>query len=240
MRRSIEEIQHALDELSYEDAPRVELTSDLPSCRKLCVLDSSFNPPTRAHVRMLELANQKGTFDLNLLLLAKQNVDKKVFGETLAHRVLMMECLADSIPATSVGVTAHGRFVDKAKALKELFGSKCEVHFLLGFDTVIRLFDPKYYDDMDAALQELFALASVFFFNRQGSSPTDTQEFLQSPEARGFSQSLVFMELEDEYAAMSSTKARKALELKQPSEALIPNCVLELIRERGFYRQVIT
>jgi nicotinic acid mononucleotide adenylyltransferase len=235
MHHSIEEIQHILNGLNPEDEPRVELTGELPESKTLGVLDSSFNPPTQAHVRMLELAKQKEDFDLNLLLLAKQNVDKTVFGESLEHRVLMMESLAESIPDTAVGMTAHGRFVDKAKALKSLFGKECEIHFILGFDTVVRLFDSKYYDDMNAALSELFGLASVIFFNRQGYSAADTEEFLLTPDVRDYSESLVFIELEAEYAAMSSTDARSALETQQPAEALIPKGVLKMVRKRGFY-----
>lgn len=236
MHHSIEEIQHILNGLRPEDEPRVELTGKTPVCKKLGVLDSSFNPPTHAHLRMLELARQRHRFALNLLLLAKKNVDKKVFGESLEHRVQMMECVAASIPDTAVGLTAHGRFVDKAKALKDLFGHDCEIHFILGFDTVVRLFDPKYYDDMNAALEELFALASVSFFNRQGYSSSDTRAFLQTPHVRGFARSLIFLELEDQYAEMSSTAARHALESQQPSEAFIPKDVLKIIRDRGFYR----
>ena len=54
------------------------------------------------------------------------------------------------------GVTAHGRFVDKATALRAVYGPQCEIFLLMGFDTIVRVFNPKYYSDLHAAMGELF------------------------------------------------------------------------------------
>jgi nicotinamide-nucleotide adenylyltransferase len=201
------------------------------------VLDSSFNPPTLAHRRLLELADEACSFDARLLLLAKANVDKAVSGAPLLERVRMMELLAAEIPHTCVGVTAHGRFVDKAKALRRLFGEGCKPFFILGYDTLVRLFDPKYYEDMESALQELFGLAEVVFANRSGSGPAEMAGFLDSRPVRPFAEHLHTVELEDSYAAMSSTEARRRIALGLPSARdIVPHAVLRHIHDRSLYR----
>ena len=50
-----------------------------------------------------------------------------------------------SILPVEVGVIKHARFLDKAIALRKAYPEAGEIVFLTGFDTLIRLFDPKYY-----------------------------------------------------------------------------------------------
>lgn len=77
--------ENALDAVDINAAPRVQLLHPLaPSAPggspapldSLAVLDSSFNPPTRAHLHMLHAACEHFGLQRRLLLLAKQNADK--------------------------------------------------------------------------------------------------------------------------------------------------------------------
>lgn len=64
---------------------------------RIAVLDSSFNPPTRAHYHLLKAAARVGC-DAVLLLLATNNVDKGQTGAGAVERLEMMEAMAlDSI-----------------------------------------------------------------------------------------------------------------------------------------------
>ncbi|MCJ1308369.1 hypothetical protein MMC25_002022 [Agyrium rufum] len=136
------------------------------------VLDSSFNPPTLAHARIALSAlssyhaSQPKPPRL-LLLLAVQNADKGVKPEPFEKRLALMTTFAedlhesfssqDSDPskarvkadlAIDVGVTKHPYFTDKAAAISSsgAYGAPPieQVH-LVGFDTLIRLFNTKYY-----------------------------------------------------------------------------------------------
>lgn len=76
-------------------------TADRPASTtrptRIAVLDSSFNPPTRAHYHLLRAAAKLGC-DAVLLLLATNNVDKGQTGAGAVERLEMMEALAlDSI-----------------------------------------------------------------------------------------------------------------------------------------------
>jgi len=91
-------LQRALDALDPRAAPRVVLTHTPANARlrSLAVLDSSFNPPTRAHVHMLRTAAEAFGLESKLLLLASTNADKTLAGQTsLLDRLQMMRLVAE-------------------------------------------------------------------------------------------------------------------------------------------------
>ncbi|KAJ5373349.1 Cytidylyltransferase [Penicillium concentricum] len=137
----------------------------------LYVLDSSFNPPTRAHLRIASTAlleNPKPRPRL-LLLLATQNADKPSKPASFEDRLVMMELFArdlrahlasspafagsgfthgiETLPLIDIGVTKKPYFVDKAAAIEasDSYPVALEQVHLTGYDTLIRIFDSKYY-----------------------------------------------------------------------------------------------
>ena len=166
------QLQRALDSVLPGAAPRVQLIDDSPAPpRSLVVLDSSFNPPTVAHAHLLRACAERFAAERALLLLAKQNADKPVTGAGLVQRLQMMELLARDLPGappTLCGVTAHPIFVDKAAALGALCAPDAPVHLIVGYDTWVRVIDPKYYDEggLHAALGRLFAAVHVVVASR--------------------------------------------------------------------------
>lgn len=169
-------------------------TSTAPRrCGTLVILDSSFNPPSLAHMQMATSALQdirrqnqgkgkgKGTASGDdcrlLLLLAVNNADKAPKPAAFEHRLLMMHKFAgdvqkawrgtttgtteqeDSDLPVDIGLTAHPFFHEKSAAIaaspEYSFSSPAnpssssEPHaeqvVLAGFDTLIRIFNPKYY-----------------------------------------------------------------------------------------------
>jgi len=169
--RSADRFERALSSVDLAALPQVQLTypaassASLPRGGSIAVLDSSFNPPTFAHMHMLDAAAQRFGASRRLLLLAKQNADKPVVGASLVQRLQMMELLArdDATAATLCGVTAHPLFVDKASALRALCGPETTIYLLVGFDTWERIVDPKYYapGGRDAAMASLFGRVEV-------------------------------------------------------------------------------
>ena len=131
-----------------------------PQIKSLYVLDASFNPPTKAHHRIASTAllddpasEPKGL----LILLATQNADKNNKPASMENRLTMMTLFAHELlfdlhkqghsPLVQVGIVKHPYFHDKAAAIDEsdqFPGPPQQVH-LLGFDTLIRLFNAKYY-----------------------------------------------------------------------------------------------
>ncbi|KAI9761135.1 MAG: pH-response regulator protein palA/rim20 [Chaenotheca gracillima] len=138
-------------------------TSSGPACKTLYILDSSFNPPSRAHGQIAATALQedRGADPKRLLLLlATQNADKATSPAPFSHRLALMTLFASDLleklsstsspaPIIDVGITKFPFFHDKSAALRESPYYKSnpppeQVH-LIGFDTVTRILNPKYY-----------------------------------------------------------------------------------------------
>ena len=132
------------------------------------VLDSSFNPPTLAH---LALAKSQPPTTPTLLLLSVRNADKslKPTDATYFQRIEMMYLLAqDSHPEnTAIAIIDEPTFVGKSTTLLNFFRHSLSVNsnslaqtpkpsltFLVGTDTLTRLFAPRYYQS-EAAMTDL-------------------------------------------------------------------------------------
>ncbi len=185
--------------------------------RVLVVLDSSFNPPTKAHLRMTVSAiqdvrgnntggangqlKQDGALRL-LLLLAVNNADKAPKPAAFEQRLAMMWAFARDIQQTLIadnavqetdGTSAEGDgedsgfaidialstepyFTHKSTAIAEsdfyLPGDtvsdkeRPEQIILAGFDTLIRIFNPKYYGNPTESSQTPIRQALDPFFDR--------------------------------------------------------------------------
>jgi len=138
--------------------------------RQLIVLDSSFNPPTVAHAEMIHSAVRSSSVAKPriLLLLAVQNADKAPAPASFPTRLAMMESFGHGIldkadvEGVDIGVTTEPYFPDKASAMEETYAGMRQV-FLVGYDTLIRVFDAKYYPEgsMDSVIQPFLAKASL-------------------------------------------------------------------------------
>lgn len=131
----------------------------------LYVLDSSFNPPTLAHLRIATsaLAENPGPSSRLLLLLATQNADKPSKPALFEDRLVMMDLFArdlrsslqtsagrsghDALPQVDIGLTKKPYFIDKAAEIETsgAYPKSLEQVHLVGYDTLIRIFNPKYY-----------------------------------------------------------------------------------------------
>ncbi|EDN09071.1 cytidylyltransferase [Histoplasma capsulatum] len=138
---------------------------------KLYVLDSSFNPPTRAHLSIAKsaLLRHDNTSSVRLLLLlATQNADKASKPASCEDRLVMMRIFAEDIqsaleqvsvhsdnvqgnqqraPTVDIGITKLPYFIDKAAAIStsNFYPGSPEQILLTGYDTLERIFDCKYY-----------------------------------------------------------------------------------------------
>ncbi|KAK1761525.1 hypothetical protein QBC47DRAFT_370341 [Echria macrotheca] len=171
--------------------------------KTLIVLDSSFNPPTRAHLRMatsaihdISGASSLGMGSLRLLLLlAINNADKAPKPAAFHQRLAMMWAFAKDVqrrvaedqqtamPSEDAIYTAEGPAIDIALSTRPYFheksaaiatadfynvgstGGPTEQVILVGYDTLIRIFNPKYYGPPPAEAEVR---------SESGSSPSET------------------------------------------------------------------
>ncbi|GJJ08345.1 hypothetical protein Clacol_002556 [Clathrus columnatus] len=244
------------------------------------ILDSSFNPPTMAHLALSRLSNTTTSvntdFNAKLLLYSMKNADKvPTLGDTSpSERVEMMILLAKELerlgaasvePGSSqniaVAVCQEPIFVEKSKILQAYFVSRMEylssssstttmvrLTFLLGIDTLERLFMPKYYgteEDMRAAMQALFAsdngtrvlcVRRAFGQSYMQSDP----ELVERDKDYVASGAVVFTDIEEELSSISSSEVRKNIQQGKTTslwKGKVIDTIAQYIEEHGLYRE---
>ncbi|PHH79466.1 hypothetical protein CDD80_4693 [Ophiocordyceps camponoti-rufipedis] len=189
-------------------------TSTLPS--RLLVLDSSFNPPTMAHAQMAREALRK--HDRLMLLLSVANADKRVQPAGFASRLCLMDVLARKMAVdgavVDLAVTTRPLFADKVAPVADS-GVYEEVVFLVGFDTLVRILDVKYYDDADkrdVVLASFFRRARLLVFIRPSDvwgSADEQRRFVEESAWR----SRVDVRFGDETEGVSSSRVRELVRM---------------------------
>ncbi|CAO3645273.1 unnamed protein product [Cunninghamella blakesleeana] len=230
--------------LSKENTYIQDNSDNNNSCRFL-ILDSSFNPPTKAHSSLLThtLASYpKNYFNASILLFSINNADKKLTGASILQRAQMMEILARQWDETDnpvyVGLTTHGKFIDKSTAIQKWYqqlkindndnndnNRQLELHFILGYDTITRFMDVKYYTPLkvEDALKPFFETCYLICCDRPGFNKEDDHDgkaFWNLPQVQYYIDKIKQLpSIPDEsISTLSSTLARTLIANQKYSE----------------------
>lgn len=149
--------------------------------RTLYILDSSYNPPSRAHLALATSAlrqhapSEQAPYRL-LLLFSTHNADKAPSPASFVQRIALMTVFAEDLSrrlkseqspkdadiadiSIDIGLTKEPYYSDKSEAIantKPPFYSSSPIHVhLVGYDTLIRFCNPKYYPKHDPPLSAL-------------------------------------------------------------------------------------
>ena len=190
--------------------------------RRLGVFSSSFNPMTAAHARIAELALEAYQLDEVMFELSKVNADKILFGASLAERLWMLKRFVNGRPRYSVVLCSHARFVDKAQAIRATYPQETQIYFIVGYDTLVRVFHPKYYTDMEAELAALFAASEFIAVNRGENGVEAVKAFLEQPVCRPYTDKIHLLALDPQHARLSSTQVRERLKQEMPVTGMVP------------------
>ncbi|SJL09787.1 uncharacterized protein ARMOST_13168 [Armillaria ostoyae] len=183
----------------------------LPQLRhgaKVLILDSSFNPPTLAHLALARCGND---YDARILMLSTTNADKKLApgDATLAQRQSMMALLGFHI-----AVIDEPTFVGKARRLHAEMPS-ASWNFVMGWDTVER------------------SRARIVYAPRAGSGGIDVWTAAEWVGARD---KVVPAAISDEFLARSSTAVRNAIKSGNGTwRDKVPLAIAEYIDKERLY-----
>ena len=239
---TLENYRILMDSLDPQSPPVVQFAHRAASQqpKHIGVLDASFNPFTLAHKALVHHAQDAFNFDEIVLLLAKTNVDKALFGADLGQRLAMMVNYADSDTrlgtCLSIAGCSHARFIDKAHALRAHFLHDTQIYFLVGHDTLIRIFDPRYYTDMPAELEVLFSLCHIVSANRENPSQEVFHRFMTRPECVPFANCVHPLLLPPSFGNISSTEVRKRIKARETITDLVPKTIAQFIKTFDLYR----
>jgi nicotinic acid mononucleotide adenylyltransferase len=212
----------ALARMAAPGPPRLEVVSGtLPRGARAALLAGSFNPITRAHAALATAGHRSGR-DRIVLAMAPVSLDKeRVERAHPVDRLDWVRAWARRHPWAVVAVSSHPLLVDMAESLTARTGT--DVAMLVGTDKATQLVDPRYYDDLEAALQRLDRTASLLVAARAGH-PAATLPLRSAPLATpGWT------------PGRSSTQAREAARQGELLEELVPSAIARAIRRTGAY-----
>ena len=194
--------------------------------RSLAVLAGSFNPLTSAHLALAEAAERQGIGQVAFAL-STRTVDKeRPEPAFLPDRLLVLELSVERTGNRLVGLLNRGLYVDQAVLLRAALPALERLVFLVGFDKIVQIFDPRYYDDREAALRRLFSIASFAVAPRGGAGSAELDELLGRAENQAFAGGVSPLEVAPGLGDDSSSLVRTALGRgERPSVSLPPESV---------------
>ncbi len=222
------------------DAPPVAAVVRTAGNGRVGVLPGSFNPLTTAHTLLARVPLDRRLVDGVYFLLAVRTVDKEApEGLALPDRVWVLDEYCRTRPGLGIVLTNRGLYVEEAEALRAgPVPPGKELWFLVGFDKIIQVFDPRYYADRDVALQRLFGLSRFYVAPRSGRTGADLGVFLSRPENRAFAPHVRYLPLPPEYhdPGLSATAVRQAWAARLVPAGAVPAEVRQFIEATGAFQ----
>lgn len=203
----------------------------------LGIFPASFNPPTKAHVALIREARKQTHLDEILVVLDLQAMDKKLIGATWEDRIAMMEVLFRKDPMISIGLSNRGLFLDKLEPLKRLYPSPIEFTFIVGFDTLIRILDKKYYKNRKRSLDELFEQSQFLVANRDEYEERVFEILFRKRENKRYREKMTYFSLPKRFGCLSSSLVRKRIIEGRSVGEWVPAGIARFIKETGLYAE---
>jgi nicotinamide-nucleotide adenylyltransferase len=231
-------LQAAVETLDLTAPPTARILSPEATSAFHCIglLCGSFNPLTRAHTELAEQARDAYQLDCVFFTLAKVTVDKEqVAGMGLVDRLLLLSLYAQRHSRTGVALVNRGLYFEQAQAVRSLLGAAVELNFIVGMDKLVQILDPRYYQDRDAALRQLFALSSLIVANRGEMVREEFNRLLEQPENRPYRPHIRFCALPATIADLSATAVRDGLAAGKSIDAMVPTETATFLAETRAY-----
>ena len=149
------------------------------------------------------------------------------------------------------------RFVDKAVALYRFIHRRANIdynekgfakdnnaksldtrlYFLMGWDTLIRFFNPKYYTAFPKDLGPFFSNGGRIVFSRRGGyTDEEVERFIKDRTPSGLANYVYEIELPRDLAYVSSTNAREAVSHCTGDTSIIPKYIQDIITRDRIYQ----
>jgi len=234
-------LRETIENLRTRKTPSIHLIRKAPHGLRhrkgrLGIFPASFNPPTKAHVALIREATKRFKLDDILVLLDLQAMDKRIVGASFEDRLRMLELLFERSSRVSIGVSNRGLFVEKREPLRSLYPSPIQLVFMVGFDTILRVMDRKYYEDRED-LDYLFHDSRFICANRGDDEHRAFKTLFEYSENRKYARSVSFFALPKKFSFVSSSLVRQRIKEGKPVKDLVPPSILRFIEREKLYKK---
>jgi nicotinamide-nucleotide adenylyltransferase len=239
--RLVSHCHAVIEEIRGNPHPRIHLVSrsrgvaEKPP-KEVGIFPSSFNPVTKGHMAILRGSPKIKAFQELVLVLDTQAMDKEIFGATLVDRLLMLRVLFEDHRLFSLGVSNRGLFLTKLELLREMYPEGTNITFIVGFDTLTRVFDPEYYEEPEGTLDRLFAACTFMVANRGDRGKEALRRLMTSGDNRRFMGQVHFFQVPNRLAQISSSRVRQRVREGKAFARLVPGKVREFIEKVRLYQ----
>ena len=201
------------------------------------ILPGSFNPPTIAHTDLAGAARRRFELDCVVYSLSSVIVDKeRVEGLCREDRLLLLSLLAQDHPWLGVAVVNRGLYSEQAPGFRASFGGDPDLRFIVGMDKVLQIFDPKYYDDRERALDALFAHVRLVAANREDWGAAELRALLDQPANTPYRDCVEPLMLAAHLKDQSSSAVRRGVEEGSSWDGDVPDVVRAFVAATGAFR----
>ena len=244
--KRLERIQRVLDRLQPDAEPQAFVAPGSPLPRSsIIVFPGSFNPPTIAHIALLKQARrfsqqsqQDGQHTYLYAAISKRIVDKeKVERPLLVDRIdLLTQVLHRRVEDAGILLFNRGLYVEQTEAVRTSFPHVQRLIFLLGFDKIVQILDPHYYDDRDASLKTLFSMSELLVAPRGKDGEQELNALIHKPDNEQFARYIHPLPFNSHYRNISSTEVREGVAMAHQD---VPREVREFIQKTRAYAKPI-
>jgi nicotinamide-nucleotide adenylyltransferase len=227
------------------------LMRGLRAVKHVVLMPGSFNPITIAHQALSHFENLRRSgeapfpegpwlviWSCAISTINKEGVERASLVDRLAQLAIFGDHEHPFPPM--IMLFNRGLFLDQIRALRAMLHPEATIRAIVGFDKIVQIFDPRYYEDRDAALQELFAAARFLVAPRDGAGIGELAELLARSENWPYAERVRPTHIPARFNELSSTRLR-ALAATEPDSAElrwnVPPEAYALIRETGAYVQ---
>lgn len=184
---------------------------------RLAVLPGTFNPPTRAHLVLARAA--LALVDEVLFVLPRAFPHKAYAGASFDDRMRMLAAAVDDEPRFSIAACDGGLFIDIARQCRQSYGPEADLLILCGRDAAERAATWDY--GRPAAFRDQLREYQLLVAPRHGPyrPPAEYEDRIHA---------LAAVEGCDE---VSATEVRERVLRGKPWEHLVPERIVELVRE---------
>jgi nicotinamide-nucleotide adenylyltransferase len=177
----------------------------------VALLSGSFDPMTVAHAALAQEASQR--VDLVLLLYSVQTLPKEGDAPPALlpelERIEILERFCSRSSRIAVGLSSHGLLAEQVAAAKAMFPDG-QVWLVMGSDKVLQILDPKWYEDRDDVLGELFDRAGVLYADRSGEEG-QVEAVIEAPGNVRWRDRFARLDIPPDVASISSRLVRDRL-----------------------------